>query len=334
MKSMFSIPRLIQQIVCFFLLILFTACPNNYDFEYDIIITDNPVNLMDLNTQYDDFNSDLPYDYDRTDIYFSSNRYSGGANFDIVAKGLDFSYHDKDGVLNLTISDEPIFERQATRLLDSVNTGNNELGPFSSNYFNRDLLFLYANDVNDTFKIKMIEYTYWNASSQETVISAPTELPVINDSGNNLYPSFNLGSSTMYFCSDREASVFNIYSAYYNGEIVKDKLLKGDVQSIQKETALSSKYDDKCPFILDDVMVFTSNRAGGAGGYDLYYSFFENGSWTSPQPFGNNINTQYDEYRPIIFYMLGYHLMIFSSNRSGGKGGYDLYIVKIDDFIN
>jgi hypothetical protein len=87
-----------KQICYLFLLVLLTACPNNYDFDYDIIITNIPTNLEGLNTAYDDFNSDLPYDYGRMDIYFSTNRKSSGNDFDIIAKGLDFSYHSKDDI--------------------------------------------------------------------------------------------------------------------------------------------------------------------------------------------------------------------------------------------
>ena len=47
-------------------------------------------------------------------------------------------------------------------------------------------------------------------------------------------------------------------------------------------------------------MVLSSNRAGGYGGYDLYYSKYENGEWQSPINFGAEINTEYDEFRPIV----------------------------------
>lgn len=320
-----------KQISYLFLLILLTGCPNNYDFEYDIIITDQATNIEELNTVYDDFNSDLPYDYGNMDIYFSSNRNTHGDNFDIVAKGLNFSYHDKDRKLNLEIANEPIYNEQTYLLLDKVNTEKNELGPFS---FRNDanFIFMYATDLNDTFKINLIEYTNWGIA-RESVISDPMEISGINDIGNNLYPSLNERYNEMFFCSDRNDSVFNIYSANYNNKLSRQTLANGDIKSIQKETILSSPFDDKCPFIKDDIIVFASNRVDGIGGYDLFYSFFKNGSWTLPERFGENINSEYDDFRPIIFQMFGFNLMIFSSNRPGGKGGYDLYIVNIDEII-
>jgi hypothetical protein len=79
-------------------------------------------------------------------------------------------------------------------------------------------------------------------------------------------------------------------------------------------------------------MLFSSNRPGGIGGYDLYYSLFKKGNWSTPVNLGSKINTEYDEYRPL----LGYHpdftnmSMVFSSNKPGGSGGYDLYFTGVD----
>ena len=321
-----------KQIRFLIFLILIVGCnPDNYEFDYDIIITDIATNLDGLNTAYDDFNSDLPYEYGRMDIYFSTNRKSSGRDFDIIAKELDFSYHSKDDILNLSISQEAIAQQESHLLLDKVNTENNELGPFSFRD-EEDFIFMYASDFNGTFKINLVEYTNWNIG-RESVISAPMEISGINDFGNNLYPSINKSKKEMLFCSDRNETVFNIYSAIYNNELSKQTLVDGDIKSVQKETILSSPFDDKCPFIKDDIIVFTSNRENGMGAYDLYFSYFENGSWTVPELFGDNINSEYDDYRPIIFQMLGFNLMIFSSNRPGGKGGYDLYIVNIDEII-
>jgi hypothetical protein len=79
-------------------------------------------------------------------------------------------------------------------------------------------------------------------------------------------------------------------------------------------------------------MVFTSNREGGYGGFDLYYSIFANGEWGEPINMGERINTEYDEYRPILKYVNEFenNFLMFSSNREGGKGGFDLYYTGIN----
>jgi len=58
---------------------------NDYEFTYETIVTENPTNLENINSIYDDYNSDLPYDYAYgPGITFSSNRNTNGANFDLV----------------------------------------------------------------------------------------------------------------------------------------------------------------------------------------------------------------------------------------------------------
>jgi hypothetical protein len=122
--------------------------------------------------------------------------------------------------------------------------------------------------------------------------------------------------------------VFNIWSATYASDISASALAEGRIEKIEKIEVLSSAYDDKCPFFKDNLLVFASNRPGGFGGYDLWYSRYLNGSWSSPVNLGEKINSAYDEFRPVKFELIGYELMIFSSNRPEGKGGFDLYMVK------
>ena len=101
-------------------------------------------------------------------------------------------------------------------------------------------------------------------------------------------------------------------------------------------TVLSGNFNDKCPYIYEVIMVFTSDREGGHGGFDLYYSLLEDGEWGTPVNFGPEINSEYDEYRPIYFSFYDYdfqNLMIFSSDRPGGLGGFDLYMVKTADLV-
>ena len=140
-------------------------------------------------------------------------------------------------------------------------------------------------------------------------------------------------SLAIYFSSNRDGN-FDIYKADLTK---KNNLLTAlndsTSRTILKDPVLSSNNDDKCPFILGNLIVFTSNRPGGYGGFDLYYSIFSNGQWSSPVNFGDKINTQYDEYRPIVKtykYDFTNDFMIFSSNRPGGKGGFDLYYVGIN----
>ncbi|MBI5008107.1 MAG: hypothetical protein HZB98_00285, partial [Bacteroidia bacterium] len=99
-----------------------------------------------------------------------------------------------------------------------------------------------------------------------------------------------------------------------------------------KPDSINSTSDDKCPNIHRNVMVFASNRLGGLGGFDLYYSILKNGKWNLPVNFGPRINTIYDEYRPVIGSEQDFtnSYLIFSSNRPGGIGGFDLYFTGLE----
>jgi hypothetical protein len=140
-----------------------------------------------------------------------------------------------------------------------------------------------------------------------------------------LHKDVEPGREIVYFTSNRDGK-FNIYSAVSEEN---KQIEKSETVEINKRATLSSNGDDKCPYITNNMMVFTSNRTGGYGGYDLYYSIFDGQEWSKPVNFGEEINTEYDEYRPIIFDLYDESflndLLIFSSNRPGGMGGFDLY---------
>ena len=55
----------------------------------------------------------------------------------------------------------------------------------------------------------------------------------------------------------------------------------------------------------------------GLGGFDLYYSVFRNGKWSSPVNMGPEINSPANEYRPVLGIDLKFEnrFLIFSSDR-------------------
>lgn len=325
------------------LFLLLGACnlKDDYDFEYDIIVRDYATNLKDLNSAYDDYNSDLPYPGRRIEIYFSSNRRSRGVDFDFVGGLMDFSYHKKDDVLDIHVPKTATARSIPEIILkESINTADDEFGPHTYRSAAHEDLFMYATGKQGDFKIKFVEIpqTGYYTPEEETVTAPePVTLAKINDIGDNLYPSIGEDKKELFFCSNRNDDVFNIYSARYNTEITKESLAAGDIANIEKVAALSSPYDDKCPYIQGNIMVFASNRPGGYGGYDLWYSLFQDNEWSSPVNFGDKINSEHDEFRPVLSQAFPadlnqHNVMIFSSNRPGGKGGFDLYIARMREF--
>ncbi|MCX7953897.1 MAG: hypothetical protein N3A01_01760 [Bacteroidales bacterium] len=76
-----------------------------------------------------------------------------------------------------------------------------------------------------------------------------------------------------------------------------------------------------------DTLYFASDRIGGKGGYDIYYSVkLPDGKWSQPVNLGEPINTQYDENFPYI--TSDGKTLYFCSNGPKSMGGYDIFISK------
>jgi tetratricopeptide (TPR) repeat protein len=73
-----------------------------------------------------------------------------------------------------------------------------------------------------------------------------------------------------------------------------------------------------------DVLLFSSNRPGGEGGMDIWYSFMNtDGTYEKPINAGNKINTIEDEITP--FYVKEIHTLYFSSTWHKGLGNFDIF---------
>jgi hypothetical protein len=338
-------------VIAFFL----QGCPL-HGYKYNMgKIPDNPVNFADMNTEYDDYNMTAPTVGETFPLCFSTNRNSLGARFDVIFKTVTIEF-DK------TTGDLGVFEnrswnldhvRMVQNLQDAVTlirTDADELGPYALFMDNLQdpsvnfgwysaFLFLYSTGISGDQDI-------WFTQNLDSLDYAePRPVQFLNSGSEDAYPCLNGDRTVIYFCSDREGN-FDIFRAVIGGgEVIQDLLASDQAFPVEKDTLLSSEGNDKCPFIAysyelwgDDVvqnnlLVFASDREGGYGGYDLYYSNYSQGTWSEPVNFGPVINTEYNEFRPIVRPQGDFDndFMLFSSDRPGGKGGYDLYYVGIPD---
>lgn len=95
-------------------------------------------------------------------------------------------------------------------------------------------------------------------------------------------------------------------------------------------SSFNSEYTASChPSIglLDKTMVFASDREGGFGKMDLYFSKFENGQWTEPQNLGPEVNSESNELFPFIS-SAGF--LFYSSDQNLKKSGLDIYSCEIE----
>lgn len=330
------------------------GCPGGYGYKYNKgSFPSAPVNFTEMNTEYDDYNATAPTLGESVPLCFSSNRNSRGEEFDLVYKPFNIVFSKTTGELYIGSdvhgwSEHMLMNSKLHNAVGTVNSPGDELGPFlvlqdrssinSDEYYNSFVMLYSSNETGN-------QDIYFTHNSNKPEYEDPLPVSFLNSEDDDAYPCPDPERKAIYFCSDREGG-FDIYRASTNPEHSILEILGSDEETvIIKDTVLSSDWDDKCPFIPygwydysmeefdNNILVFASNREGGFGGFDLYYSLLEEGEWTAPVNFGAGINTEYDEYRPIVRpqYDFTNDFMIFSSNRPGGLGGFDLYYVGIPD---
>ena len=134
-------------------------------------------------------------------------------------------------------------------------------------------------------------------------------------------PSFNSDGTAIYFSSNQTGGVgsFDIWKS----NLEKDKWTKP--QNLGK--LVNTKFDEINPFLmqdkLDNTLYFSSNRDGGFGGFDIYKSKAIDNVWQEVQMQPAPINSAGDDIS--IIYDDEIKTGYFSSNRKGGKGGFDVY---------
>lgn len=92
---------------------------------------------------------------------------------------------------------------------------------------------------------------------------------------------------------------------------------------------LNTGFLEGCPFVSprDDVLYFASNRPGGLGGLDIWYSVRGvDGAWGDPVNF-TAVNSSLNDLCPMAH--RNGKMFLFVSNRVGGCGGDDLYMTRL-----
>ncbi|MCF8364710.1 MAG: hypothetical protein K9H16_02935 [Bacteroidales bacterium] len=347
--------RIIKAFVLVFPMLILTACPFvEQKIKYPVghvpqIVT----NFEAVNSMYDDYNSDLHMIFGKYFLQFSSNKNSMGSDYDIVGRNLLITWDQQSGNFDLSAGYPVSYGEYMQPMLDSLNTACDELGPNGFGFFENQesydgkfiYLLMFANDCSGDFEIQF-NYTETNAYYNDctSYIHPCASIDFVNTEANELYPALfgedvsPLGYwyldtdkfTKLIFCSDR-AGHYDLFEAGLpSAQDLMQSLVSSDTVTVVS-LPLNSSADDKCPFVYGNIMVFVSDREGGFGGFDLYFSKNVDGEWIEPQNMGLEINTEFDEYRPIISALEGFDnsLLIFSSNRPGGLGGFDLYYAGI-----
>lgn len=169
-----------------------------------------------------------------------------------------------------------------------------------------------------------------NAGSNFSGWTAPQNLGAsVNEPHSDAHPQVSLNGLSLYITTNRVGG------------------MGGDDLWVSQRPTLNSAWgaphnlgavintssNDRVPTFSRDgrTMFFGSNRPGGAGGIDLYVSTRTDPNndfgWTAPVNLGAVINTAADEDGATYFEdtTTGNNFLIFTSNRTGGFGDFDIY---------
>jgi outer membrane protein OmpA-like peptidoglycan-associated protein len=156
----------------------------------------------------------------------------------------------------------------------------------------------------------------------KTAVNAGTPL---NTSQNEGAQSLSSDGNYMYFTAcDRSGGLGScdiFFSALNNGKWSLPVNLGSPV---------NTKYWEVQPSInaAGKMLFFSSNRPGGIGGKDLWYSVYKpNKKWSTPRNLGNTINTSGDEMSPFIHF--DGKTLYFSSDGLPGMGGLDIFFSRM-----
>lgn len=244
-------------------------------------------NLSEINTEKDEF---APFiNAKGSSLIFNSNR---------AGKSIFYEYQDSTlkilkGKINSTNKNSSYFTLK-----------NKSTAIFSSFYqaeTQSNLNLFYSNFIkNEWSEGKLIEELFGDYfASQPTVSADGKKLIFVSNKGN-------------------ETQDTDLFISYLRADGKWDTPVNID--------KLNTSGKEITPyFVGNDTLFFASDGQGGEGGFELFMSVLELGTWQRPNPI-SSLNTSYNESDPAFYD----GTLIFTSDRPGGKGGLDLYS---SDFI-
>lgn len=158
------------------------------------------------------------------------------------------------------------------------------------------------------------------------------------------YASYDFERHVLYFSSNRSGR-YRIYRYKNSDGNTRFASWLGDparAAAIEPVPALNAEGNTLAPFVQGDLLLFASDRPGGFGGYDLYLARHGPQGWERPaniqefMPADVRVNTAANEFRPSLLtlglrHAADLNVLLFSSDRPGGQGGYDLYLTALPE---
>lgn len=220
--------------------------------------------------------------------------------------------------------------------INNVSTSDDEYAPFIT--LDKDKIFFTRRQYVETSNPQSF-YDQTNVELKEIFTMATLQENGIYDKGiplpepfNEAYheghPSLTADNRELYY------TVCNPKDDYLNCDIYYSKFMGGywsDIQNLGNNINTLGTWESE-PCITPDgkTLYFVSNRGGGYGGLDIWYSKKQkDGSWSRAINAGPRINTPLNEKSPML-HPDGISFYFLSSGWKG-LGGYDIFYLNLED---
>lgn len=217
---------------------------------------------------------------------------------------------------SVKFSGTPPFEVLSKSLLSNQINSIYQEGP--SSYSPKNDVLYFTRSSKRISKDKRLHLNIYKTALRNSKSSPPEKITLGNDEDNVMHPSIDQENNLLYFSSNQgENEDYDIYYSTLDSS--------GNFSTVEKLPHVNSEANEAFPFIYKDILFFASNREGGIGKYDIYYSKIEGGEFSSPSLLPSPVNSVADDFS--FSFSDSMTLGFFSSNRK--KDSIDIsYVVK------
>lgn len=215
-----------------------------------------------------------------------------------------------------------------------TSNSNNEFGPV---FYHGGVVYCSNSTGSSAISIKSGEQKLYNLMYAALKDSASWKSPVffareLTTMFNDGPATFNTEGTKVFYARNTfiEGKLKNINDPSNKLGIFSAELIEGKWQNITPFPHNNIEYSMGTPSLEKEGtrLFFASDKPGGFGGTDIYYSELKSGNWQEPVNLGKEINTSYNESYP---YASESGMLFFASDRPGGIGGKDVYYTFEED---
>ncbi len=211
---------------------------------------------------------------------------------------------------------------------DRINSPGKDYLPYITD--NESMLFFTTRREGTTGRIYDMEGYYtsdiYTAKYKYEKWSKPRSIGAPNSYGNEFTAGMSENGERLFYYVNNPQSKNNLQLS----EKTKSSFKKAEML---KSKSINAKNSEQIAATLNnnnDFMIFSSNRDGGEGNFDLYVcKKLPNGKWAEPQNIGSEINTTYNENYPQL--MNEGKTLYFASDGYNSMGGYDIFKSEFDE---